>query len=97
MNVSECALFVDVVLLCIGTILNHVSDVFNEVVLDNVVRKIKGDTNFFSFIITFRIFFFCRLRPVTKSYLCSKISVKNDSLLFSPKEDDSKETDNCRE
>ena len=34
---------------------------------------------------------------MTKSYLCSKISVKNDSLLFSPEEDDSKETENCRE
>ena len=49
LNVSEYALCVDLVLLYIGTLIYHVSDVFNKVVLHNVIWKIKGDIKkFFS-------------------------------------------------
>ena len=55
LNISECALYVDLFPLYIGTILYHVSDVFNKVVLDNVIRKIKGDTQFFPYLFTFEV------------------------------------------
>ena len=45
---------------CISALfLFRVSDVFNKVVLDNVIRKIKGDTQlFFSYLFTFEVFVF---------------------------------------
>ena len=74
MNVSECALCVDLVLLYIGTILYHASDVLNKVVFVNVSRKRKGDTQVFSlYLFIFEVFVFAD----------SKISVNNPSLLFS--------------
>ena len=83
LNVSEYALCVDLVLLYIGTLLYHVSDVFNKVVLHNVIWKIKGDIKkFFRFIYLLFTFLFCGLRPCP-NHLCSKISVNNPSLLFS--------------
>ena len=56
-NVSECALCVDLVLLYIGTIPYHVSDVFKKVVLDNVIRKITEIyKSFFSlYLFTFEV------------------------------------------
>ena len=60
MNVFECALSVDLALSYIGTILYHVSGVFNKLVLDNVNRKIKGDVEkFFLFIYLLSKFLFC--------------------------------------
>ena len=58
LNVSECALCVDLVLLYIGTILYHASDVLNKVVfVNNVSRKIKGDTQVFSlYLFIFEVF-----------------------------------------
>ena len=57
LNVSECALCVDLVLLYIGTILYHASDVLNKVVFVNVSRKIKGDTQVFSlYLFIFEVF-----------------------------------------
>ena len=60
LNVSVCALCVDLVILYIGTILYHVSDVFNKMVLDNVIGEIKGDIQkFFRFLYLLLKFLFC--------------------------------------
>ena len=84
LNVSECALCIDLVLLYIGTSLYHVGDVFNKVVLHSVIRKIKENVpKFFSlYLFTFEVFDLW-ITPMPKKYLCSKISLNNPWLLFS--------------
>ena len=56
LNVSECALCVDLVLLCISTFLYNVKDSFNKVVLDLVIRKIKVHTQILFSLFIFDIF-----------------------------------------
>ena len=60
LNVSECALCVELVTLYIGTILYHVSDVFIKVAPDNVFKTIKPDIQkLFLFIYLLLKFLFC--------------------------------------
>ena len=66
LNISECALFVDFALLYIRTILYHASDVFNKVVLDNVIRKIIGDIR--------KVFCFV-LKVIVETYINSEKSL----------------------
>ena len=97
LNVSECAQCFDVVILYIDSLLYHVSDVFNKVVLNNVIRKIKGDMEVFSlYFFTFDLSVL-RITPTTKNNLCSGISVNSPFITIFRKENDNQETDNCME